>query len=145
MNKTIYEYPIDTKERIAECSSCCRKFAPTVKYVSLVGNTETSITSYAACPKCGHRSEWFEKQTRSLTNEENEAYVSTDQSELLVVKENLEKRGYNIKSSELIMSPNSLKSVDIENADKVFNLMEIIDNHDDVNQVYSNFSLNEVN
>ena len=77
MNKTIYEYPIDTKERIAECSSCGRKFAPTVKYVSLDGgNTETSITSYAACPKCGHRSEWFEKQTRSLTNEENEAYVS---------------------------------------------------------------------
>ena len=76
---------------------------------------------------------------------DNEAYVSTEQSELMVVKENLEKRGYNIKSSELIMSPNSLKSVDIENADKVFNLMEIIDNHDDVNQVYSNFSLNEVN
>ena len=76
---------------------------------------------------------------------DNEAYVSTEQSELMVVKENLEKRGYNIKSSELIMSPNSLQSVDIENADKVLNLMEIIDNHDDVNQVYSNFSINEVN
>ena len=76
---------------------------------------------------------------------DNEAYVSTEQNELMVVKENLEKRGYNIKSSELIMSPNSLQSVDIENADKVLNLMEIIDNHDDVNQVYSNFSLNEVN
>ena len=76
---------------------------------------------------------------------DNEAYVSTEQSDLMVVKENLEKRGYNIKSSELIMSPNSLQSVDIENADKVLNLMEIIDNHDDVNQVYSNFSLNEVN
>ncbi|MDG1847547.1 MAG: YebC/PmpR family DNA-binding transcriptional regulator, partial [Candidatus Marinimicrobia bacterium] len=75
---------------------------------------------------------------------DNEAYVSTEQSELMVVKENLEIRGYNIKSSELIMSPNSLQSVDIENADKVLNLMEIIDNHDDVNQVYSNFSLNEV-
>tara|TARA_Y100000389_G_scaffold71733_1_gene68431 strand:+ start:741 stop:1472 length:732 start_codon:yes stop_codon:yes gene_type:complete len=75
---------------------------------------------------------------------DNEAYVSTEQSELMVVKENLEKRGYNIKSSELIMSPNSLQSVDIENADKVLNLMEIIDNHDDVNQVYSNFSINEV-
>ena len=70
---------------------------------------------------------------------ENEAYVSTEQNELMVVKENLEKRGYNIKSSELIMSPNSLQSVDIENADKVLSLMEIIDNHDDVNQVYSNF------
>ena len=76
---------------------------------------------------------------------DNEAYVSTEQSELMVVKENLEIRGYNIKSSELIMSPNSLQSVDIENADKVLNLMEIIENHDDVNQVYSNFSLNEVN
>ena len=75
---------------------------------------------------------------------DNEAYVSTEQSELMVVKENLEKRGYNIKSSELIMSPNSLQSVDIENADKVLSLMEIIDNHDDVNQVYSNFSINEV-
>ena len=75
---------------------------------------------------------------------DNEAYVSTEQNELMVVKENLEKRGYIIKSSELIMSPNSLQSVDIENADKVLNLMEIIDNHDDVNQVYSNFSINEV-
>ena len=70
---------------------------------------------------------------------ENEAYVSTEQNELMVVKENLEKRGYNIKSSELIMSPNSLQSVDIEDADKVLDLMEIIDNHDDVNQLYSNF------
>ena len=74
---------------------------------------------------------------------ENEAYVSTEQNELMVVKENLEKRGYNIKSSELIMSPNSLQSVDIEDADKVLDLMEIIDNHDDVNQVYSNFFVKE--
>ena len=75
---------------------------------------------------------------------DNEAYVSTEQSELMVVKQNLEIRGYNIKSSELIMSPNSLQSVDIKDADKVLNLMEIIDNHDDVNQAYSNFSINEV-
>ena len=75
---------------------------------------------------------------------DNEAYVSTDQGELMVVKENLEKRGYNIKSSGLIMSPNSLQSVDFEDADKVLSLMEIIDNHDDVNQVYSNFSINEI-
>ncbi len=76
--------------------------------------------------------------------DETDAYVFTEQSELMVVKENLEKKGYNIKSSELIMSPNSLQSVDIEDADKILNLMEIIDNHDDVNQVYSNFSINEI-
>ena len=87
----------------------------------------------------------LESGAKDFEINDNEAYVSTEQSELMVVKENLEKRGYNIKSSELIMSPNSLQSVDTENADKVLNLMEIIDNHDDVNQVYSNFSLNEVN
>ena len=87
----------------------------------------------------------LESGAKDFEINDNEAYVSTEQSELMVVKENLEIRGYNIKSSELIMSPNSLQSVDIENADKVLNLMEIIDNHDDVNQVYSNFSLNEVN
>ena len=81
----------------------------------------------------------FESGANDFEINENEAYVSTEQNELMVVKENLEKRGYNIKSSELIMSPNSLQSVDIEDADKVLDLMEIIDNHDDVNQVYSNF------
>ena len=76
MNKTIYEYPIDTDEIIAECSSCGEKFAPTLKHVSTTVNSETSTTRYAACPKCGHRSEWFEKQTRSITDEENEELIS---------------------------------------------------------------------
>jgi DNA-directed RNA polymerase subunit RPC12/RpoP len=70
MNKTIYEYPIDTDEIIAECNSCGKKFAPTLKHVSITGNMETSMTRYAACSKCGHRSEWYEKRTRSLTGEE---------------------------------------------------------------------------
>jgi YebC/PmpR family DNA-binding regulatory protein len=71
------------------------------------------------------------------------AYISTDQSELMTVKENLEKRGYDIKSSEHVMSPNSLQSIDAEDFDKVLSLMETIDNHDDINHVFSNFSMNE--
>jgi YebC/PmpR family DNA-binding regulatory protein len=71
------------------------------------------------------------------------AYISTDQSELMTVKENLAKRGYDIKSSEHVMSPNSLQIIDAEDFDKVLSLMETIDNHDDVNHVFSNFSMNE--
>jgi transcriptional/translational regulatory protein YebC/TACO1 len=41
------------------------------------------------------------------------------------------------------MSPNSLQSIDAEDFDKVLSLMETIDNHDDVNHVFSNFSMNE--
>ena len=74
---------------------------------------------------------------------ENVAYVSTEKSELITVKENLENVGYDIKSSEYVMSPNSLQNVEAEDIDKVLGLMDTIDNHDDVNQVFSNFSINE--
>ena len=52
---------------------------------------------------------------------------------------------YNVKSSDLIMTPNSSQYVNSDNKDKVLNLMEIIDNHDDVTQVFSNFSFNKDN
>tara|TARA_B100001029_G_C14673364_1_gene240707 strand:- start:127 stop:456 length:330 start_codon:yes stop_codon:yes gene_type:complete len=61
--KTI-RYPIDTDEIIAECSSCGNKYAPTLKHVidiCVPSDMGDKTTSYAVCPKCGHRSEWFKK------------------------------------------------------------------------------------
>ena len=76
---------------------------------------------------------------------ENDVFISTDQSQLMVVKENLDSLSYNVKSSDLIMTPNSSQYVNPDNKDKVLNLMDIIDNHDDVTQVFSNFSFNKDN
>ena len=76
---------------------------------------------------------------------ENNIFISTDQSQLMVVRDNLDNLGYNIKSSDLIMTPNSSQYVNIDNQDKVLNLIDIIDNHDDVTQVFSNFSFNKDN
>ena len=76
---------------------------------------------------------------------ENDVFISTDQSQLMVVKDNLDSLSYNVKSSDLIMTPNSSQYVNSDNKDKVLNLMEIIDNHDDVTQVFSNFSFNKDN
>ena len=76
---------------------------------------------------------------------ENDIFISTDQSQLMVVKDNLDSLSYNVKSSDLIMTPNSSQYVNSDNKDKVLNLMEIIDNHDDVTQVFSNFSFNKNN
>ena len=72
-----------------------------------------------------------------------EAYVSVDQGKLINVKEGLEKLGYDVKSAEIIMSPKSLQNIENTNKDKVFELMDLIDNHDDVNQVFSNFLICE--
>jgi transcriptional/translational regulatory protein YebC/TACO1 len=68
--------------------------------------------------------------------------VTTDQSELLNSKDALEEKGYSIKSADFIMVPKSTQAVSEEDQEKIINLMETIDNHDDVNQVYSNFLIN---
>ena len=73
---------------------------------------------------------------------ENGYLVTTDQSELLNAKDALEKKGHNIKSADVIMVPKSTQEVNEEDQEKIIDLMETIDNHDDVNQVYSNFSIN---
>ena len=70
-----------------------------------------------------------------------EAYVSTNQGKLMVAKESLEQSGYKIKSAEIIMMPNSLQNIEAADKDKVLELMDLVDNHDDVNQVFSNFSI----
>ena len=40
------------------------------------------------------------------------------------------------------MVPKSTQDVNEEDQEKIIDLMETIDNHDDVNQVYSNFLIN---
>ena len=72
-----------------------------------------------------------------------EAYVSADQGKLTTVKEGLEKLGYDVKSAEIIMTPNSLQKIETSDKGKVLELMDLIDSHDDVNQVFSNFSFSE--
>ena len=61
----------------------------------------------------------------------------------LNLKEGLEKLGYDVNSAEIIMTPNSFQKIETSDKGKVLELMDLIDNHDDVNQVFSNFSLSE--
>ena len=63
----------------------------------------------------------------------------------MAVKDKLDSLNYSVKSSDLIMTPNSSQYVNSDNQDKVLKLMDIIDCHDDVNQVFSNFSFNKDN
>ena len=72
---------------------------------------------------------------------ERNVMITTDQSDLLNSIDALEDRGYRIKSADLIMVPKSAQKIDEDDQEKIINLMETIDNHDDVNNVYSNFIL----
>ncbi|OUW80157.1 MAG: YebC/PmpR family DNA-binding transcriptional regulator [bacterium TMED217] len=72
-------------------------------------------------------------------------FVTTNQSDLMSVKDRLEEKGYILKATDLVMAPKSTQEVNGEDQEKIINLMETIDNHDDVNQVYSNFSISSEN
>ena len=72
---------------------------------------------------------------------ESKVIVITDQSNLMNSRDALEISGYQIKSADLIMVPKSTQEINEDDLEKIMSLMETIDNHDDVNNVYSNFIL----
>ena len=72
-----------------------------------------------------------------------EAYVSVEHGRLITVKEGLDKLGYDVKSAEIIMTPNSFQKIETSDKDKVFELMDLIQIHHDLNQFFSNFSVSQ--
>ena len=59
------------------------------------------------------------------------------------VREGLEDEGYTIRSSEIEMIPKTLQKLDGREAKNALKLLEALDDHDDINHVYSNFDFDE--
>ena len=69
--------------------------------------------------------------------------ITTDFSSLVDVRDNLDTNGYHVRSMEIEMVPKSYQSLKGQEAEAVLQLMEALDDHDDVNKVYSNFDLDD--
>ncbi len=59
------------------------------------------------------------------------------------VKKALEEKGYKITHAKLTMKPKNTVKVDEENAGKLLKLMEKLEDNDDVQNVYSNFEMDD--
>lgn len=59
------------------------------------------------------------------------------------VKETIEKAGIPIHSSELTMIPQNAVRIEGKKAEQVLKLMEALEDHEDVQQVYANFDIDE--
>ena len=64
--------------------------------------------------------------------------ILTNQNNLSSIRIHLQKLNYSISSSSIIMVPKSKQAVSNEDQANIIQLLELIDNHDDVNQVFSN-------
>ena len=75
---------------------------------------------------------------------ENEIWVYTADDQLMEVKDNLEKSGLEILRAELVYVPNNPVKIDsLEDAGKVINFLDLIEDDDDVSKVHSNFEISE--
>lgn len=74
--------------------------------------------------------------------EEGVATVYTNPSDWMEVQNNLAEAGYKVSDSSVGMIPSNVVPIDnVEDAKKVLKLMDILEDHDDVQEVYSNFDI----
>jgi YebC/PmpR family DNA-binding regulatory protein len=69
--------------------------------------------------------------------------VTTAAQDLHVVSEALAKMGLKVGKAELTMLPKNTLKVEGKTAESVLRLLEIIEEHDDVQNVYANFDISE--
>ena len=75
--------------------------------------------------------------------EDEEFIITTDPSELMEVRDQLQSQGIEIKSAEVELIPNNLQTVEQKDVEKVLNLLEVLEDHEDIKNVYANFDIDE--
>ena len=86
----------------------------------------------------------MEFDPKDITEEDDEYKITTTVDDFQKTVEGLEKLGYKLKSSELIRIPsNSCEVSDPQIIRKILLLLEKLEEHDDVQNVYSNFEADE--
>ena len=79
-----------------------------------------------------------------ITDEEEDYRIVTAPTDLQAVAEGLEKEGFKIKNAEVTRTPeNTINIEDEQIAKNVLKLLDNIENHDDVQNVYANFDIDE--
>jgi len=65
--------------------------------------------------------------------------VSTSPESLMQIRDTLESKGYNISSAEIEMVPKTFQKLKGKESDIALELLNVLEDNDDVNKLYSNF------
>jgi YebC/PmpR family DNA-binding regulatory protein len=85
----------------------------------------------------------LEAGAEDMTNEDGLFQITTDPASFEEVRTALEEQDIPMASAELTKIPENTVSVDEKDASKVLRLMDALENHDDVQNVYANFDIPE--
>lgn len=75
--------------------------------------------------------------------DEDEFIVYTDPADFEAVRDALKEAGYEIDSAEISMQPKNTVAVEGEDAKRLLQLLEALEDHDDIQDVHSNFDISE--
>ena len=76
--------------------------------------------------------------------EEDDVFEITSSPEfLLPVRDILNQKGFRIRSTELVMIPNNIVRIEGEDGVKLLKLMNALEDHSDVQNIFSNFDIDE--
>ncbi|MBM3324532.1 MAG: YebC/PmpR family DNA-binding transcriptional regulator [Calditrichaeota bacterium] len=95
------------------------------------------------CPEDEMMEIALEAGATDVTNDEGIWEIYCAPEDLYRVKTAFEKHGKAVASAEISMIPNSTVRVDGGNATTLLKLVEELEEHDDVQQVYSNFDIDD--
>lgn len=85
----------------------------------------------------------IEAGAEDINNEEDQYEIVTEPSELMEVKAKLEGMGLALTSAELSMLPKNPTPLDKEQAKRVLRLLDVLEDNDDVQEVYANFDISD--
>ncbi|EDS76328.1 YebC/PmpR family DNA-binding transcriptional regulator [Clostridium massiliodielmoense] len=80
----------------------------------------------------------LEAGAEDFNSEEEVFEVITDQADFSAVREELEKNGYSFLEADVTMIPDVMAAVDMETAPKTQKLLDMLEDDDDVQNVYHN-------
>ena len=73
--------------------------------------------------------------------EGNTVTIFSDPTEYEQVKKGLEDKGFELNSKDIAMIPNNNVKLDKSDGKKMLNLMDELEDHDDVQEIYANFDI----
>ncbi len=65
--------------------------------------------------------------------------ISTDPTHIMSVRDELEEQGYEVESANIDMVPKNMQNVESDKEQSVIALLEVLEDHDDIKAVYTNF------
>ncbi|MBI4777100.1 MAG: YebC/PmpR family DNA-binding transcriptional regulator [Deltaproteobacteria bacterium] len=85
----------------------------------------------------------LEAGAEDVRREDQQFEVVTAPEELETVKESIEKAGIPVETAEITMLPQTTISLDRDHAVKMLKLMDVLEDNDDVQNVYANFDISD--